>query len=105
MSPSPVITSAQRRAVIEKAHTIRKEMTQVQMQLATASLSLAAALDITNPDAAVSRLYVVKLLESVPGVGKVRARRVMSDIGISAKCRVLELGPNERAELLKELGQ
>ncbi len=105
MSPPSGITGAQRRAVIEKARLIRKEMTEAQMCLASASLSLAAALNTTNPDAAVNRLYVVKVLESVPGVGKVRARRVMSDIGIAAKSRVLELEPSQRAKLLKELGR
>lgn len=105
MSPPSGITGAQRRDVIEKARLIRKDMTEAQMRLASASMSLAAALNITSPDAAVNRLYVVKLLESLPGVGKVRARRVMSDIGIAVKCRVLELEPNQRVELLKELGQ
>lgn len=105
MSPSPVISSEQRGAVLGQARAVRKEMVEVRVRLANASLSLAEALGNTSPDAAVNRLYVLKLLESLPGVGKVRARRVMSDIGIVEKRRVSELGANHRAALLKEFGQ
>jgi hypothetical protein len=105
MSSPPVITSEQRNATIEKARAIRIEMADVRMRLASASLRLTEALTITNPDTAVGRLYVVKVLESLPGVGKVRARRVMIDIGISAKCRVVQLGSNQRAALLREFGK
>lgn len=99
------MTSERRGAVIEKARTVRAEMAEVRVRLANASLSLAEALSNKNPDAAVNRLYVLKLLESLPGVGKVRARRVMSDIGIAEKRRVSELGANHRMALLKEFGQ
>lgn len=105
MSPSPVISSEQRGAVLEQARAVRKEMVEVRVRLANASLSLAEALGDTSPDAAVNRLYVLKLLESLPGVGKVRARRVMSDIGIVGKRRVLELESSQRAALMKEFGQ
>lgn len=99
------MTSERRGAVIEKARAVRAEMVEVRVRLASASLSLAEALNNKNRDAAVNRLYVLKLLESLPGVGKVRARRVMSDIGIAEKLRVSELGANHRMALLKEFGQ
>lgn len=105
MSPTPVITSEQRSAVIASARAIRMEMTNVQTHLANASLSLDEALSNANPEAAVNYLYVVKLLESLPGVGKVRVRRVMSDMGIAEKRRVFDLEPNQRTGLLKEFGQ
>lgn len=105
MSTLHVITVEQRNAAIEKAGAVRKEMADVRVHLASKSLSLSVALSNTNPDAAVNRLYVVKLLESLPGVGKVRARRVMNDIGISAKRRVLGLEASQRAALLKEFGK
>ncbi|MHB1128807.1 MAG: integration host factor, actinobacterial type [Ilumatobacteraceae bacterium] len=105
MSPSPVITSEQRCAVIEKARAVRREMTEVREHVANATLSLTEALSNTNPDSAINRLYVVKLLESLRGVGKVQARRVMCDIGITEKCRVSELGANHRMALLEEFGQ
>jgi hypothetical protein len=104
MSP-PVNTSAERSATIERARTIRNEMADVRARLARGSLLLTDALSNPNPDAAVNRLYVVKLLESLPEIGKIRARRVMGDIGIAEKCRVLELKSNQRSMLITKLGQ
>lgn len=101
---SAVNSSEQRDGAIKKARAMRLEMNAVQAQLANSSLSLAEALTNPNPDTAVGRLYVVKLLESLPGVGKIRARRVMSEIGIGEKRRVSELGANHRVALLKVLG-
>ena len=97
--------SAKRKGTIAKALAMRTEMNDVRARLANSSLSLADALLTTDPDSATSRLYVVKLLESLPGVGKVQARRVMSEIGITEKFRVAELGANHRTALLKVFGQ
>lgn len=105
MSPPAVISNDVRRATIERARTIRNEMAEVRVHLASGSLLLADALSTTDQDAAVNRLYVVKLLESLPEVGKVRARRIMGDIDISEKCRVVDLQPNQRALLITKLGQ
>lgn len=105
MSRVPVISSDKRRATIERARTIRSEMSNVQIDVANGSLTLADALNTKDTEAAVNRLYVVKLLESLPEVGKVRARRVMSEIGIAEKCRVLDLKPSQRALLIAKLGQ
>ena len=44
------------------------------------------------------------MLESLPGVGKVKARRVMSDVGIADNRRVQGLGAQQRASLLDQLG-
>ena len=43
-------------------------------------------------------------LEALPGVGKVKARRVMEDVGIADNRRVQGLGAQQRASLLKQLG-
>ena len=101
MSSPPGVSSVERIATINRARAIRQEMTDVLTQLASGSLVLADALSNTDPEAAVNRLYVVKVLESLPGVGKVPARRVMSDIGVVEKCRVGELGSDHKADLMK----
>ena len=44
------------------------------------------------------------MLESLPGVGKVKARRLMEDIGIADNRRVRGLGAQQRKALLEELG-
>ena len=66
------------------------------------SLTLKEALD--SNDSNIGKLKVVSMLESLPGVGKVKARRVMSEIGIADNRRVQGLGAQQRAALLEQLG-
>ena len=66
------------------------------------SMSLSEALD--SDDRNVAKLKVVSMLESLPGVGKVKARRVMEEIGIADNRRVQGLGAQQRAALLAQLG-
>ncbi len=66
------------------------------------SMSLSEALD--SDDRNVAKLKVVSMLESLPGVGKVKARRVMEDVGIADNRRVQGLGAQQRATLLEQLG-
>ena len=47
-------------------------------------------------------MKVLAVLESLPGVGKVKARRTMEKIGISETRRVRGLGAQQRKELLAE---
>ena len=66
------------------------------------SMSLSEALDSSDPN--VGKLKVVSMLESLPGVGKVKARRVMEEVGIADNRRVQGLGAQQRASLLDQLG-
>ena len=60
------------------------------------------AMDSDDPN--VGKLKVVSLLESLPGLGKVKARRMMDEVGIAENRRVQGLGAQQRAALLKQLG-
>ena len=51
-------------------------------------------------DDVIGKLKVLALLESLPGVGKVQARRIMEEIGISESRRVAGLGAQQRRVLL-----
>ena len=66
------------------------------------SITLNQALDSKDPN--VGKLKVVSMLESLPGVGKVKARRVMDEVGIADNRRVQGLGAQQRASLLSQLG-
>ena len=48
-------------------------------------------------------LRVTWLLESLPGVGKVRADKVITSLGIAPSRRIQGLGTHQRAALLAEL--
>ena len=66
------------------------------------SFTLREALD--SSDSNVGKLKVVSMLESLPGVGKVKARRVMEEVGIADNRRVQGLGAQQRKALLDQLG-
>ncbi len=65
------------------------------------TMSLKEALE--SEDANVGKLKCVSMLESLPGVGKVKARRLMEEIGIADNRRVQGLGAQQRKALLDEL--
>lgn len=46
------------------------------------------SLSESSRTAAESYVYVVKALEAEPSIGKVRARRMMTDIGIAERCNI-----------------
>ena len=64
------------------------------------SVSLGDLFDKADSDDIVGKLKVLALLESLPGIGEVKARRVMEDIGISESRRVRGLGEQQRKALL-----
>ena len=91
-------------SALASASNLRTEMSRVLVEISTGSLSLHQVLDKSINDEATSRLYVVKALESIPVVGKVKARRVMTELGITQKRRVESLSTQECDALIKVLG-
>lgn len=102
MATPPSLTPEQRAAALEKAKEARAARADIKARLKMGSLTLAAALD--SDDSNVGKLKVVSLLESLPGVGKVKARKVMDDVGIADNRRIQGLGTQQRQSLLDSLG-
>lgn len=89
-------------AALAKAAEARAARADIKARLKMGSMTLSEALDSDDPN--VGKLKVVSMLESLPGVGKVKARRVMEDVGIADNRRVQGLGAQQRASLLNQLG-
>jgi hypothetical protein len=102
MPQPPALTPEQRQAALQKAARVRRERAEVKEKLKTGSLSLAELLKKAEKDETVGKMKVVSVLESLPGLGKVKARRLMETVGISESRRLQGLGAKQRAELLKE---
>jgi hypothetical protein len=102
MATPPQLTPEQRAAALAKAAEARAARADIKARLKMGSMSLAEALDSDDPN--VGKLKVVALLEALPGTGKVKARRVMEEIGIAENRRVQGLGAQQRAALLDQLG-
>jgi len=69
------------------------------------SITLKELFDQAERDEVVGKTKVLAVLESLPGLGKVKARRLMEEIGISETRRVQGLGANQREALFKALGK
>ncbi|NYE48683.1 ribosomal protein S13 [Spinactinospora alkalitolerans] len=67
-------------------------------------VSLAEVLADGQNDDVIGKMKVSALLESLPGVGKVRAKQIMERLNIAESRRVRGLGANQRAALEREFG-
>lgn len=102
--PLPPLTPEQRTQALEKAAAARATRAEVKNKLKYSQLKLSEVLDQAKSDEALSKLKVVSLLESLPGIGKATARSVMAEVGISEARRVRGLGPHQSAALVERFG-
>jgi transposase len=87
---------------LEKAAKARKERAEVKNKLKTNDKTLPEVLKEGQTDDVVGKMKVSALLESMPGVGKVRAKQIMERLGIAESRRVRGLGANQRTALESE---
>jgi transposase len=98
----PPLTPEQRAAALEKAAHARKVRAELKDKLKHSGLTLREILDMGETDEVIGKLKVVALLEAMPGVGKVRAQRIMEKLDISPSRRVRGLGAKQRSALERE---
>lgn len=103
--PLPTLTPEQRQQALEKAAEARRKRAELKAQLKSGNVSLASVLSRANNDDTVGKMKVSNVLESLPGVGKVRARKLMEKLDISASRRVRGLGAKQRDALLDEFNK
>lgn len=102
--PLPTLTDEQRRDALAKAAEARKKRAALKEQLKSGQTSLREVLDMRGDDV-VGKMKVSSVLEAMPGVGKVRARKLMERLDISVSRRVRGLGTKQREALLTEFGK
>jgi len=100
----PPLTPEQRSAALVKAAEARQERAVVKNRLKNRLASLEEVLKEGQTNDVVGKMKVSALLESMPKVGKVRAREIMERIGIAETRRVRGLGTNQVAALEREFG-
>ncbi len=101
----PPLTAEQRAAALVKAAAARRARAAVKNRLKYAQGSLAEVIEAGRTDEVIGKMRVSALLESMPGVGRVRARQIMEEIGISESRRVRGLGQNQISALLTRFAQ
>ena len=98
----PTLTPEQREQALKKAAEMRTARAEVKGQLKAGAVTLPAVLKRGADDDVVGKMKVTALLESMPGVGKVRAGQIMQRLDIAPSRRVRGLGANQRSALAAE---
>jgi Spy/CpxP family protein refolding chaperone len=80
---------------------LRQEIANLCQQIVSGQRSFVELISLNESDrsAAESYVYVVKALEAETSVGKVRARRIMADIGIAERCNIGSLTTQQVEQL------
>jgi guanylate kinase len=102
MALPPRLTDEQRLKALEKAASSRKRRAFVKSELKQGSLDIEAILELSKTDEAVANMRVRELLESLSGVGKVRALTLMERLEISPTRRVKGLGRHQIKQIRNE---
>lgn len=102
--PLPTLTDEQRKEALAKAAEARKARAEYKAKLKSEEMTLRDVLT-RQGDGVIGKMKVSSVLESLPGVGKVRARKIMERLDISASRRVRGLGAKQKDALLVEFSK
>lgn len=100
----PQLTAEQRADALAKAIELRTRRAQVKEQIKLGQISVENVLTIAQSDEIVGGIRVLAFLESLPGVGKIKAANLMDAIGISPTRRLRGLGEHQRKALVAHFG-
>ena len=103
--PLPDLDDDARREALQKAAEARKIRAELKQQLKVGEIGLADVLNRADGNETIGRTRVAAILESMPRVGKVRARRLMERLDISPSRRLRGLGVKQRERLLAEFAE
>jgi transposase len=98
----PPLTPEQRQAALEKAAASRRERAEVKNRLKHSGATLVEVVNEAEHNEVIAKMRVSELLQSMPGIGKVRAQQVMEKLKISQTRRVRGLGAKQVAALIEE---
>jgi hypothetical protein len=101
-APPPKMSDEQRAAALERAAQARRVRAEVKELLKSGSLDFQGLLDRADEDDLIGGIKIAAVLSSMPGTGKVKAKRLMEEFGIADNRRLRGLGDKQRAALLTE---
>lgn len=96
------MTDEQRAAALAKAAEARRVRAEVKELLKTGSLRLSELLRRAESDDMLAGLKVERVIASMPGTGKIKAKRLMETMGIAENRRIRGLGDKQKEALLSE---
>jgi acetolactate synthase small subunit len=98
----PPLTPEQRQAALAKAAASRRERAEVKNRLKHSGASINDVIAEGQTNEVIGKMRVVDLLQSMPGLGKVRAQQMMERLQIAESRRVRGLGAKQIAALERE---
>ena len=99
----PVLTNEQRVAASAKAVEVRTKRAALRRQLKESKISFNEVLAVVDSDEIVSGMRVVTILESLPGIGKIKAASLMENCDIALSRRMKGLGRSQAQKLRSAL--
>lgn len=104
MPSPPQLTEEQRLRYLAKAAEARRRRAELKERLKSGRTTFRDLLESTDDDI-IGKMRVSAVLESLPGVGRVRARKIMEQLKISDTRRLRGLGEKQRRNLLSEFAR
>lgn len=100
MALPPALSPEARAAALEKAAAARRSRAELKERLKMGTVSLREVLASAESNDVVGKTKMLVILEALPGMGKVKARRLMDTIGIAETRTTRGLGDKQRVALL-----
>ncbi len=104
MALPPILSEEARNAALAKAAEARRVRAEIKERLKMRSITFPEVLELAKTDETVAKTKVLVILESLPGLGKVKARKVLETVGIAETRRLQGLGEQQKIKLLDLLG-
>lgn len=101
--PLPELDPEQRRQALARAAEVRQIRAQVKQMLKTGEITVADVLERAGTAEPLAKMKVSELLEALPNIGRIRARRLMERLDIAPTRRLRGLGPRQTEALLEAL--
>jgi guanylate kinase len=99
MGAPPILTSEERRQALKAAVAARRIRASFKAEIRVGKKSWKDA--FTAQDESIRKMRVRELIESLPGVGEVRAKNILEKAGISPTRRVGGVGKSQYERLLE----
>ena len=99
MAP-PELSDEQRKAALEKAAHARRVRAEAKQLLKMGTITFPELLQRAEDDDLIAGIKVGSVLESIPGMGKVKAKRLLEDLRIADNRRLRGLTERQRTDLL-----
>ena len=102
MGAPPQLTPEERARALAKAKQSRQVRAAIKARVNSGELSIVDVIEISHGDEAIAKMRVLELVESMSGVGKIRAKSILERLEISLTRRIQGLGRHQIESLERE---